>query len=353
MGAEIKLWHIADDTLKPIDSSGLDLESRLEEWLRKDVGLVNDDLLVIGKQVATAHTGSIDLLAMDADGNLVILELKKGKTPRDVVAQTLDYASWVKTLGHEEVGRIAAKFLGGDATLEQAFMDKFGANLPEVVNERHRMYIVASAPDPSTERILEYLSETYGVDINFASFNYFKTDNGLELVGRSMLIDEEVAQARAATGSGRRRGPKATEAELREIAYNNGVRDLWDKALDENSGLRNLVHTTNTSQSTLTLQVRFASGSRPKSVISLIPRWSYPENGLVIRLLPDAISEYFGVSENEIVSVFGHAIESIPGVDTSGGGVMGLWACRLFDADRLDNLIKFIADAKDAKDRAN
>lgn len=353
MGAEIKLWHIADDTLNPIDSSSLDLESRLEEWLRKDIGLVNDDLLVIGKQVATAHTGSIDLLAMDAAGNLVILELKRDKTPRDVVAQTLDYASWVKTLRYDDVEQIAAEFLGGDDALEQAFTEKFRADLPEVVNETHRMYIVASAPDPSTERILEYLSETYGVDINFASFNYFKTDDGVEIVGRSMLIDEEVAQARTTTGNSRRRGPKATEAELREIAYNNGVRDLWDKALDENSGLRNLVHTTNTSQSTLTLQVRFASGSRPKSVISLIPRWSSPENGLVIRLPPDAISKYFGVSENEIVSVFGTAIESIPGVDTSGGGVMGLSACRLFDANRLDNLIEFLAAAKATKDSAN
>ena len=353
MGAEIKLWQIADDTLNPIDSPELDLESRLEEWLYKDIGLVNDDLLVIGQQVPTAHTGSIDLLAMDAKGNLVILELKKGKTPRDVVAQTLDYASWVKTLRYDDVEQIAAEFLGGDDALEQAFTEKFRADLPEVVNEKHRMYIVASALDSSTERILEYLSETYGVDINFASFNYFKADDGVEIVGRSMLIDEEVAQARAATGSGGRRRQIATREELSEIAYNNGVGALWDKALDENSGLRNLVHTTNTSQSTLTLQVRFASGRQPKSVISLIPRWSYPENGLVIRLFPGAVSEYFGVPENEIVRVFGHVIESIPGVDTSGGGVMGLANCRLFDADRLDNLIEFLAAAKAAKDSAS
>ena len=350
MGAEIKLWHIADDTLKPIDSSSLDLESRLEKWLRKDVGLVNDDLLVIGQQVLTAHTGSIDLLAMDADGNLVILELKRDKTPRDVVAQTLDYASWVKTLTHEDVDRIAAKFLGGDDALEQAFMKKFGTDLPEVVNEKHRMYIVASALDPSTERILEYLSATYGVDINFASFNYFKADDGVEIVGRSMLIDEEVAQARAATGSGSRQKPKATEEELREIAYNNGVRDLWDKAFN---GLRPLVNTTNRSLSTMTLNVKLES--RNPFVFSLIPRWSSADVGLAIRMNDVVISEYFGVSADDIVKVSGPAIKSIPGGDTYGGGPMTLevWPCRLFDANRLDNLIEFLAAAKAAKDRAN
>lgn len=343
MGAEIKLWHIADDTLNPIDSSSLDLESRLEEWLRKDVGLVNDDLLVIGQQVLTAHTGSIDLLAMDADGNLVILELKKNKTPRDVVAQTLDYASWVKTLTHEDVDRIAAKFLGGDDALEQAFMKKFGTDLPEVVNEKHRMYIVASALDPSTERILEYLSETYGVDINFASFNYFKTAEGVEFVGRSMLIDEEVAQARAATGSGSRQKPKATEEELREIAHNNGVGALWDKAFN---GLRPLVNTTETSRTTIALKVRLESRSHSQLAFSLIPDWSSAEGGLAIRMNDGNISEYFGVSADDIVKVCGPIAESIPGVSEKR-----LWNMeRLFDAERLDNLIEFLTAAKD---RAN
>ena len=346
MGAEIKLWQIADDTLKPIDSPGLDLESRLEEWLRKDVGLVNDDLLVIGKQVATAHTGSIDLLAMDADGNLVILELKKNKTPRDVVAQTLDYASWVKTLTHEEVERIAAKFLGGDVTLNQAFREKFDADLPEVVNKKHRMYIVASALDSSTERILEYLSETYGVDINFASFNYFKTAEGVEFVGRSMLIDEEVAQARTATGNNKGRKPKATEKELREIAHNNGVGALWDKAF---KGISPLVNTTDTSRTTLTMKARLAHSGQSRVAFSLMPKWSSPSTGLVIRMREDTISEYFGVSRDEIASAFGPVVENIPGVDKTA-----LWnEERFFDADRLDNLIKFLAAAKAAKDSAN
>ncbi len=346
MGAEIKLWHIADDTLKPIDSSSLDLESRLEKWLRKDVGLVNDDLLVIGQQVLTAHTGSIDLLALDADGNLVILELKRDKTPRDVVAQTLDYASWVKTLTHEDVDRIAAEFLGNDDALEQAFRERFDADLPEVVNERHRMYIVASALDSSTERILEYLSETYGVDINFASFNYFKTDDGVEFVGRSMLIDEEVAQARAATGSGSRRKPKATEEELRETARNNGVGALWDKAF---KGISPLVNTTDTSRTTLTLKARLAHSGQSRVAFSLMPTWSSPETGLVIRMREDTISEYFGVSRDEIASAFGPVVENIPGVNKTA-----LWnEERFFDAERLDKLIEFLAAAKDAKDRAN
>ena len=57
------------------------------------------------------------------------------------------------------------------------------------------MYIVASSLDSATERIVEYLSETHSVDINVATFAYFNS-NGQEMIGRSMLLDEEIVQKR-------------------------------------------------------------------------------------------------------------------------------------------------------------
>jgi RecB family endonuclease NucS len=37
----------------------------------------------------------IDLLAIDTSGSVIIIKLKRNKTPRDVVAQVIDYASGV------------------------------------------------------------------------------------------------------------------------------------------------------------------------------------------------------------------------------------------------------------------
>ena len=56
------------------------------------------DLLIIGRQVRTQFGGRIDLLAIDPEGDLLIIELKKDRTPREIVAQVLDYASWVNHL---------------------------------------------------------------------------------------------------------------------------------------------------------------------------------------------------------------------------------------------------------------
>ena len=172
--------HLRQKPLSPVDAGGqdmLDLESRLEEWLREDIGIVNDDLLVIGQQVQTVHGGKIDLLAIDSEGNLVILELKRDKTPREIVAQVLDYASWVKELSHDAIEKIAFAYFK-NKPLEEAFQQKFQGDLPDVLNESHSMYIVASAMDSSTERIVKYLWETCGVRINIATFGYFNTAEG-------------------------------------------------------------------------------------------------------------------------------------------------------------------------------
>jgi len=99
MGEEVRLWKIENlSQLKSLRRSKLDLEERLEGLLHGDVSVLSDDLLVIGRQTQTGFGGYIDLLCLDRNGDVVIVELKRDKTPRDITAQVLDYASWVRDL---------------------------------------------------------------------------------------------------------------------------------------------------------------------------------------------------------------------------------------------------------------
>ncbi|MBD1814499.1 DUF91 domain-containing protein, partial [Microcoleus sp. FACHB-DQ6] len=107
MSDQMRLWEISKDKLNEITESKLDLEFRLETWLDNDISILADDLLVIGRQVITDYGGKLDLLCIDRNGDLVIVELKKDKTSREVTAQALDYASWVKDLSKERVTEIA------------------------------------------------------------------------------------------------------------------------------------------------------------------------------------------------------------------------------------------------------
>ena len=99
MPQKIRLWEaIFHNTPVEILSGQIPFEDRLEDWLASDISMLDQSLLVIGRQVQTDFRGRIDLLCISSTGDIVIVELKRGQTPREVTAQALDYAAWVQTL---------------------------------------------------------------------------------------------------------------------------------------------------------------------------------------------------------------------------------------------------------------
>lgn len=188
------LYAIAEGKLRPATRRALSKESMIEDWVAADPALLGLDALIIGRQVPTDHGKFIDLLALDDTGGLIIVELKKDRTPREIVAQVLDYASWVRTLTTPEIYERAEKYLG--TRLVTAFRERFGEGIPERLNASHSMLIVASELDPASRRIVEYLSEEHGVAINTVFFNVFETD-GREWLTTDFLLDQEEVEDRS------------------------------------------------------------------------------------------------------------------------------------------------------------
>ena len=94
---KIQLWSVerAEGKLSATAVESVDnteTEQDLEDLLVASPDLLMEGLTLIGRQVATAG-GPLDLLGIDADGRLVVFELKRGTLTRDAVAQALDYAS--------------------------------------------------------------------------------------------------------------------------------------------------------------------------------------------------------------------------------------------------------------------
>lgn len=189
----MKIWRVHGKDLQEIEREPLNDEQRLEEWIVRDPSILGTDVLLIGRQVTTASRGRIDLLAIDDEANLVILELKRDRTPREIVAQALDYASWVRNLSYEQIETIAGNFTG--KPLPQAFREYYGLPLPPTVNASHSMVILASELDDSSERIVDYLGEQYGVPINVLFFTFFRSAAG-EFLGRAWLKDPDEIQER-------------------------------------------------------------------------------------------------------------------------------------------------------------
>ena len=197
MPIEVGIWKMGDSPQR-VDFSTMATEKRLEEVLAKDLSILDPELLLIGRQVPTAFGKFIDLLTIDREGNLNIIELKRDKTPREVVAQILDYGSWVQKLEDDDIAAIfdafKQKYFPEESvvSLDEAFCKFFQVEeMPEAINEMHELLVVAAELDDSTERIINYLTE-FGVAINAAFFRFFK-DGGNEYISRAWLIEPDQA----------------------------------------------------------------------------------------------------------------------------------------------------------------
>lgn len=193
MTLEMAIWRMTESGPVALPFGSLDLERRLEDMIVADPSLTGMNLLVIGRQVHTDFGGNIDVLAVDAEAHVHVLELKRDRTPRDVVAQILDYGSWAQNVTLLEAAAIFAEQNGGD--FDDAFADTFGSPIPDLFNADQQLTIVASELDPASDRIVEYLAERYSVPVNAVFFRHF-VDASSEYLARTWLIPPDEAEAR-------------------------------------------------------------------------------------------------------------------------------------------------------------
>lgn len=235
MAIQQGIWRINPATSSEIatpqrlSTARLDDENQLEELIVRDVSILNADWLLIGRQVRTAFDKRIDLLALDANGSVVIIELKRDKTPRDVVAQSIDYASWVETLEDSDLVDCYVDFATRhqlpNTSLDAAFQARFGLPLSDVaLNESHQMVIVASELDASTERIINYLNNRHGVGINAVFFSAF-SDGDQRYLSRAWMIDPQETQHLVTT-----RGVRESWNGEFYVSFGADYRRDWDDA---------------------------------------------------------------------------------------------------------------------------
>lgn len=227
MAINQKIWQISDRAL-PVKEVRLESEELLEALIEKGVAILNENWLIIGRQVITSFNKYIDLLAIDSNGSLIVVELKKDRTPREVVAQSLDYASWVKDLRPEELAEIYESYDKNYAklgkSLDEAFQDKYGFKIDvESLNSTHQIVIVAAELDSSTERIVNYLNE-YSIPVNVLFFKVFE-ESGTRFLSRAWMIDPNDA----AESTSPRRTQEPWNGEY-YVSFGDGQGRAWEDA---------------------------------------------------------------------------------------------------------------------------
>ena len=149
---------------KRFSDLGLHERRNLQEWLAAMPDALGEDLLIIQKEFdGFADTRErLDLLAVDKNGQLVIIENKLDDTGRDVVWQAVKYAAYCSNLTKNQIIDIFQQYLDrwsrdGDAenTLCE-FLDE--DSLDEVVlnggNDQRLMFIAANFRKEVTAAVL-------------------------------------------------------------------------------------------------------------------------------------------------------------------------------------------------------
>lgn len=214
---KVKGQDLSDAELIEASKTNIDLENHLEAWLeRSPWAIAQEPLMVIGRQSSASVEGSTlwpDLLGLDKDGNLVVIELKKGRTPREVVAQLLEYAAWASELSDDEVQELADSYLAKHEHLEEkqfndAFIEVFEVDEMPIFNQSVRLFIAAEDISPTVSRVCRFLRTSHGVDINCVKFSIYKTESGEILVSSETVVGQEEVIAPKKSPSQRWSGDK-------------------------------------------------------------------------------------------------------------------------------------------------
>ncbi len=231
---------LSSGILEKVKTDSIDFEKDLENWLENSPNVLLDEdegsIIWIGRQVsATVGESGLypDLIGIDASGDLVMVELKKGKTPREVIAQILEYAAWGGALSDDDLNIIAQNYYRkSDCDYDKSLLDLFKeAFHPDVdeepvieFNRDQKLFIVAEGISPVIAEVALHLREKYNIDISCLEYEVLRSKQGEYFISTEKVVGfSDVKKKRK---PGKSLIPKWSEPEKVKDVVKNAVMQL-------------------------------------------------------------------------------------------------------------------------------
>ena len=153
-------------------------------------GILEDGpLLIIGRQVPTDLGRSIDLLGVDREGNVVVVELKRNRTPRDVVAQALEYDA-------AALERILGEYRPAEPKgLAEQHREYFDQSEAIAFNKDQRIVIIGQQVTPEIRQTALFLGAKE-VPVTCVEFTFFQAAGGGRLLSQEIVVGGNEAKPR-------------------------------------------------------------------------------------------------------------------------------------------------------------
>lgn len=182
------IYRFSDNSLHKIDSTTFNNEGILERQhlqaaIKRQIDVVAPNCLVISEEFAewAGSQRRIDLLAVDKDGSLVVIELKRTETGEHMELQALRYAAMVSTLTFSRAVEIYQKYLNlidAELNAESHLLEFLGWEEPQEDDFALDVRIVLVSSDFSKELTTSviWLNER-NLDIRCVRFIPYKYQN--------------------------------------------------------------------------------------------------------------------------------------------------------------------------------
>lgn len=174
--------------------AGLKERSDIQRLLRAQIDVISEDLYVLTEEFSEWEDSKrrVDLLAVDANANLVVVELKRTNDGGHMELQAIRYAAMVSAMTFERAVQIHATFLatlGEDSTKAQArlleFLDWSEPDEEAFANETRIILLSADFSKELTTSVLWLIDQ--GIDIRCIRMRPYK-DGDRTLVDVQQLI---------------------------------------------------------------------------------------------------------------------------------------------------------------------
>jgi len=161
----------------------------LEEWIRKNPEVLGEDLLIIAHEYDKFEVNErLDLLAIDKEGNLVIIEVKRDMTGGNVAFQALKYASYCARLSPHDILEMYEDYLKINSIVVNAKDDLVGfleveseEELNNILNTSQRIIIVGKDIDKRILSVCTWLYEN-SIDVKCVTIKPYR-------LGDQLIID--------------------------------------------------------------------------------------------------------------------------------------------------------------------
>ncbi|MFB9886496.1 DUF4268 domain-containing protein [Balneatrix alpica] len=178
--------RISPVKIKTFSELGFTERKHLQEWLAHQPDALGEELLIIQKEFDGFDDTRerLDLLALDKDGNLVIIENKLDDSGRDVVWQALKYASYCASLTKGQIVEIYQQYLHRYLPTIEAGEPLAQAGQP--IDAATRICEFLDAPD--LDEVKLNLGNSQRIMLVAANFRKEVTSTALWLLGQGISI---------------------------------------------------------------------------------------------------------------------------------------------------------------------